>query len=138
MTEEGNTPKYFNNVFICIYINIYIQQSKAVNTYVAKTFFQLINRHLPKSHRLLKIFNKNTVKVSYSCMQNMSKIYKGHNNKITFTSSNQLTLCNRWVKEKYPVDGRCQTMDTVYDCHVTRTTKNLLWIGRKKMEEKVL
>ena len=24
-----------------------------------------------------KIFNRNTVKVSYSCMQNMSKIYKG-------------------------------------------------------------
>ena len=57
---------------------------KVVTTNAAKMFLRLINRHLPKSHRLHKIFNRNTVKVSYSCMQNMSKIYKGHNSKITY------------------------------------------------------
>ena len=80
------------------------------------------------------------MKVSYSCMQNMSKIYKGHNSKITSTLSNQLTLCNCWVKGECTMDGKCQTMDAVYDCHVTsiRTTKNILWVGRRKMEAKVL
>ena len=103
-------------------------------------YFWLINRHFPKSHRLHKIFNRNTVKVSYSCMQNMSKIYKGHNSKITSTLSKQLTLCNCWVKGECTMDGKCQTMDAVYDCHVTsfRTTKNILWVGRRKMEAKVL
>ena len=64
--------------------------NKAVSTNIAKIFLRLINRHFPKSHRLHKIFNRNTVKVSYSCMQNMSKIYKGHNRKSTFTPCNQL------------------------------------------------
>ena len=72
--------------------------NKAVFTNVAIIFLRLINRHFPKSHRLHKIFNRNTVKVSYSCMQNMSKIYKGHNSKITSTPCNQLTLCNCRVK----------------------------------------
>ena len=91
----------------------------AVSTNIAKIFLRLINRHFPKSHRLHKIFNRNTVKVSYSCMQNMSKIYKGHNSKITSAPCNQLTLCNCREKGECPMDGKCQTMDAVYDCQVT-------------------
>ena len=51
--------------------------NKAVSTNIAKIFLRLINRHFPKSHRLHNIFNRNTVKVSHSCMQNMSKNIKG-------------------------------------------------------------
>ena len=60
--------------------------NKAISTTVAKMFLRLINRHFSKSHRLHKMFsNRNTAKVSYSCMQNMSKIYNEHNIKITFS-----------------------------------------------------
>ena len=45
--------------------------SKSVSTNVAKTFLQLVTKHFPRSHKLHKIFNRNTVKVSYSCMNNM-------------------------------------------------------------------
>ena len=86
---------------------------------ILQIFFWLIKRHFPKSHRLHKIFNRNTVKVSYSCMQNMSKIYKRHNSKIASILCNQLTLCNCWLKEECPMDGKCQTMDAIYDCHAT-------------------
>ena len=65
------------------------------------------------------IFNRDTVKVSYSCMQNMSKIYKEHNSKVTSTPCNQLTLCNCWVKGECAMDGKYQTMDAVYECRVT-------------------
>ena len=51
--------------------------NKAVSTNITKIFLRLNNRHFSKSHRLHKIFNRNTVKVSYNCMQNMSKKYKG-------------------------------------------------------------
>ena len=85
--------------------------NKAVSTNVAKFFLQLINRHFIKSHRLYTIFNRSTVKVSYSCIQNMSTIYKGHNSKITSTPCNQLTLCNCRVKEECHMDGECQTTD---------------------------
>ena len=50
-----------------------------VSTNAAKTFLNLIEKHFPRSSKLHKIFNKNTVKVSYSCTQNMSQIIKGHN-----------------------------------------------------------
>ena len=49
----------------------------------------------------------------------MSKIYKGHNSKITSTPCNQLTLCNCHIKEECPMDGKSQTMDAVYDCRLT-------------------
>ena len=53
--------------------------SRNVQTNVGKTFLGLITRHFPASHKYLKIFNKNTVKVSYSCMDNMERIIKKHN-----------------------------------------------------------
>ena len=46
-------------------------RSKNVRTNVAKNFLQLIDKHFPKSSRLHKIFNRNTIKVSYSCMENV-------------------------------------------------------------------
>ena len=59
--------------------------NKSVSTNIEKIFPRLINRHFPKSHRLHKIFNSNTMKVSCSCIQNMPKINKGHNTKIIST-----------------------------------------------------
>ena len=48
--------------------------SKSVSINVAKTFLHLVTKHFPRGHKL-----NNTVKVSYSCVNNMSKIIKGHN-----------------------------------------------------------
>ena len=41
--------------------------NKSVTTNVAKRFLNLVDRHFPKTNTLHKIFNRNTVKVSYSC-----------------------------------------------------------------------
>ena len=100
----------------------------------------MINRHFPKSHRLHKIFNRNTVKVSYSCMQNMSKIYKGHNSKATYAPCNRLTFCNCPEKGQCSMNGIFQNMDAVYDCPVTLSEpqKIDLGVGTSKMEAKVL
>ena len=46
-------------------------------------FLQLIDTHLLPTYNLHKIFNRNTVKVSYSCTQNISQIIKRHNRKVT-------------------------------------------------------
>ena len=47
-----------------------------MQTNVGKSFLRLITQHFPASHKYHKIFNKNTVKVSYSCMDNMERIIK--------------------------------------------------------------
>ena len=40
--------------------------SKSVQTNIGKTFLRQLQKHFPKNHKFHKIFNKNTVKVSYS------------------------------------------------------------------------
>ena len=42
--------------------------SKNVETNVGKCFLSLIDKHFPKSNPLHKIFNRNTLKLSYSCI----------------------------------------------------------------------
>ena len=57
--------------------------SKNVKTNIARNFLCLIDKHFPPNHRLHKIFNRNTVKVSYSCMNNVKSIISKHNIRIT-------------------------------------------------------
>jgi len=41
-----------------------------------------MNEEFPKQDPLYKIINKNNIKVSYSCMQNIKQTIKAHNKKI--------------------------------------------------------
>ena len=43
--------------------------SKNVVTKVGHYFLKLLDKHFPRHHKLHKIFNRNTVKVSYSCIK---------------------------------------------------------------------
>ena len=51
--------------------------SKYVSTNVAKTFFQLVRKHFPRSHKLHKIFNSNIVKVSNKLREQYVKNHQG-------------------------------------------------------------
>ena len=42
-----------------------------LSTNIAKIFLKLVDKHFPRTHQLHKIFNRNTTKVSYSCMSNV-------------------------------------------------------------------
>ena len=57
-------------------------------------FFCLLDKQSPKFNRLHKIFNKSTVKVSYSCMGSVRKIIKSHNKGVTKTNKRSITPCN--------------------------------------------
>ena len=52
---------------------------RKVATDIACRFFGLVDRHFPRGSDLYKIFNRNTVKVSYSCTPNVGTIIKRHN-----------------------------------------------------------
>ena len=64
-----------------------------VSTNAAKIFLNLIEKHFSRSSKLHKIFNKNTVNVSYSCPQNMSQIIKGHNKTIVQNETQETHDC---------------------------------------------
>ena len=53
--------------------------SMSVKTNIGKIFLHLIKKHFPRQNNLHKIFNNNSVKVSYSCMGSVSSIISSHN-----------------------------------------------------------
>ena len=55
--------------------------SEHVQTSIGKQFLHilLVDKHFPKHNILHKIFNRNTIKVTYSCMDHVGKITNAHN-----------------------------------------------------------
>ena len=100
--------------------------SKTVATNVAQRFLHLVVNYFPPRSRLNKIFNSNTVKVSFSCMQNMSGVLKAHNNSVLRKKQkdNQQRTenrCNCRDKVDCPMHGNCQIQSIVYKASVTET-----------------
>ena len=121
-TPQQSTPSHYrkNRQIKIIWFNP--PYSRNVQTNVGKAFLGLITRHFPASHKYHKIFNKNTVKVSYSCMDNMERIIKKHNQKIL--NANQTTTthgCNCRKKATCPLENNCLTPTIVYNAKVTTT-----------------
>ena len=56
--------------------------SKTVKTKIGKFFLQLIKKHFPKEHKFHKIFNRNTLKLTYSCMLNIKTKINARNREI--------------------------------------------------------
>ena len=56
--------------------------SKTVKTIIGKFFLELIKKHFPKEHKFHKTFNRNTLKLSYSCMPNIKTKINAHNREI--------------------------------------------------------
>ena len=68
---------------------------------------KVVKQHFPKHYILKKIVNKNTFKLSYCSMKNMSSIIKQHNVKILSTVSNEKRSCNFRNKECCPLKWYC-------------------------------
>ena len=101
--------------------------------YIGYTFLRLLNKHFPRHSKLHKIFNKNNVTVSYSCMENMACVIKSHNKNITTeTAENATKGCNCRDKENCPLKGNCQETSIIYNAKVTPksdTNKSNTYIG---------
>ena len=95
----------------------------SVATNIGKCFLKLVNSVFHKQHLLNKIFNANTLKVSYSCMPNIGSIIKGHNGKILTKNLKQPTTnaneCNCRIKDQCPMQQKCLTKCVVYQAIVT-------------------
>ena len=61
--------------------------SRSVKINIRRILIKLISNHFPPNHKLIKIFNKNTIKLSYSCMTTIRSKKKGHNKQILQPSS---------------------------------------------------
>ena len=53
-----------------------------------------IGKNVSKDHSLLEIFNRNTIKISYSCMNNTKQVIDNHNKRILYSSHSSYTKDN--------------------------------------------
>ena len=105
--------------------------SKSVSTNVAKYFLKLIDKHFPPQtgarppHKFRKIFNRNNLKVSYSCMPNVKAMVNGHNKKILSEEATPTTTtCSCPMNAVCPMNGNCLSEDTLYSAKLTSNIPN--------------
>jgi hypothetical protein len=102
-----------------------------VKTNVGGQFLKIIYESFPRGHILQKIFNKNTLKVSYSCMPNIKTVIDAHNKKVMNTDATvpDNKPCNCRNKNLCPLDGKCRAAGIVYQASVTSNNKTETYVG---------
>ena len=96
--------------------------SKSVKTNLGKELFKLLKHHFPKRHKMSKIFNKNTVKLSYSCCRNISSKISSNNQRIINPPPTNYG-CNCRNRSNCPLDNKCLTPSIVYRAIVSAIHK---------------
>ena len=103
--------------------------SQSVKTNIEKVFLKLVRKHFPRHHIIHKIFNTNTLKLSYCCRKNISNIIKQYNATVLSTLTTPKRLCNGRNKDTCP--PWWELPKTVLHLHSRNTCRkwlqNLLW-----------
>ncbi|OOZ40503.1 hypothetical protein, partial [Solemya elarraichensis gill symbiont] len=111
--------------------------SKQVCTSVGKKFLQLIDKHFPIDNKLHKVFNRNNVKVSYSCMKNMGAIINTHNKSILQKDNKpKIRECNCRQTNECPLAGKCLQKSIIYQANVITAQESKAYIGISDTEFK--
>ena len=101
--------------------------SSNVKTNVGKLFSFLLQKHFPRYHKYYKLFNKNNVKSSYSCMPNMISVIQNHNanllSKHTTPVLPRSGSCHQ--KSECPLDNKCLSESLVYKAAVSQTSPQI-------------
>ena len=114
----------------------YSQALKA-SGYDGKLEYEVRNRHFPKDHKYHKLFNRNTIKISYSCMNNIADRIKRHNNKIFkqqqqqqhSSTEQQQRTCNCRKKSECPLNGNCLQSGLIYQATIETDDTTQKYIG---------
>ena len=94
--------------------------SKNVKTNIGKAVFELLQKHFPPTHPMYTIFNKSTIKTSYSCFPNIGCIISSHNKHILNSNCTEYG-CNCGNRGECPLENKCLTPRIVYRTDVTKT-----------------
>ena len=76
--------------------------------FVGRSFLKIMDEKFPKNHALHKIFNRNTVKISCSCIPDrLKQKIDGHNKSILRKTNVPSRTCNCRLPAHCPMDGNC-------------------------------
>ena len=98
---------------------------KNVITNIARSFLKVVDTHFPAGY---KIFNRNTGKVSYSCMSNFESTTTSPNTRIIRKSQGKKIStdnCNCRKKIACPLQNKCGSKDIVCKSTINTTLPRL-------------
>ena len=102
---------------------------------IVKVFLKLVD--FPNTHRLHKIFNHNTIKVSYICMSNVQQLINKHNSFIKNQKNKTTLSCNSRDKNGGPLNGNCRTESVIYKyLSLTKDNVKKVYVGVSEGEFK--
>ena len=108
--------------------------SQNVKTNIGKLFIKFVRKHFPKSNKYHKIFNLNTLKLSYCCTTNVGNIIKQHNSKVLSKTNdnNSNRKCNCRSKPSCPLNGECLTQCLLLKATSTTSSNSFVLKGSSK------
>ena len=99
--------------------------SENIKTNIGHEFLNLLTKLFPKHHWLHKIFNKNNIKINYSCMLNMFAVISNHNKELLSTllkADRPPTThphCNCRIKTACSLNGKWKQKSVVYKAEIS-------------------
>ena len=111
---------------------------KLTNINIGKYFLNLQDRHFSRDNPLRKIFYRNTVKMSYSCTNNMHSILNKHNRRLLDelnrnSEGPDKVSCNSRRKEECLLGGWCNSKKVIYQVWISsmecNTVEAKVYIG---------
>ena len=96
------------------------QFSKNVSTNIRHRFLAIEDKHFPKDHKLKRIFNRNTIKTCYSCMNNTKQTIN-KNNKCILNSSKPF---NDTANSTNTKDTKFSAANRRTNAHLTETASS--------------
>ena len=110
--------------------------NKNLETNLGHKFLKLLVKHFPKSHKYHKLFNKNSVKLSYSCTPNVSMLLKKFNRqkieKIEVPAGPTISSpskCSCRNKQICPLNGNCLERSLVYEAELITPQDKFHYVG---------
>ena len=104
--------------------------SDTIITKIGSLFLKLIEKHFPSNDPLRKLFNKNSLKLSYGCLPNVNSFISAQNRKLLSNISTDKVQCNcRGGVTACPVNGRCKEENVVYKVTVNTLENSKTYIG---------
>ena len=98
--------------------------SANVKTNIGKILFKLLNKHFPSAYKFYKIFNKNTVNLSYSSIKKMASLIATHN-RFILNPIDQVYGCHCRVRNDCPLQHKCLTPAIVYQATFTNNKDDI-------------
>ena len=114
---------------------------------------KLVDKHFKHGNKLHKIFNRKTLKISYSSTKNIFQIINSHNKNITKDFQDQINNrnnnnncvkkeCNCKSRDNCPMNGLCNLNNVIYQAIIypkenIMDKKNLYQVDFHEMEGEV-